>query len=90
MKIGIMSFAHHLAEAYIHHLRAISGVELLGVADEDSERGRSSAETYGARFYPSYESLLAAGLDGVIITSENNKHLPMVAMAAAALPAPTT
>ena len=84
MKIGIMSFAHHHAEAYIHHLRAISGVELLGVADEDSERGRSIAETYGARFYPSYESLLAAGLDGVIITSENNKHLPMVAMAAAA------
>ena len=29
MKIGILSFAHHHAEAYIHNLRAIPGVELM-------------------------------------------------------------
>ena len=36
MKIGILSFAHHHAEAYIHNLRNIPGVELIGVADEDA------------------------------------------------------
>ena len=33
MKIGIMSFAHHHAEAYIGNLRAIPGVEMIGIAD---------------------------------------------------------
>ena len=37
MKIGIMSFAHLHAEAYIHNLRAIPGVEMIGIADEDGQ-----------------------------------------------------
>lgn len=84
MKIGIMSFAHHHAEAYIHNLAAIPGVDLVGVADEDSQRGRKFAQQFNTTFYASYQDLLAAGLDGVIITSENSKHRPMVEMAASA------
>lgn len=84
MKIGIMSFAHHHAEAYIHNLAAIPGVDLAGVADEDSQRGRKFAQQFNTTFYASYQDLLAAGLDGVIITSENSKHRPMVEMAASA------
>lgn len=48
MKIGIMSFAHHHAEAYIANLRAIPGVELCGVADEDPVRGQRFAQAYNA------------------------------------------
>ncbi len=83
MKIGIMSFAHHHAEAYIANLRAIPHVELCGVADEDPIRGQRFAEMYGAPFYPTYEALLESKPDGVIICTENSKHLPLVEMAAA-------
>ena len=82
MKIGILSFAHHHAEAYIANLRAIPGVEVCGVADEDAVRGQRLAQAHGAPFFTSYEALLASKPDGVIICSENNRHLPLVEMAA--------
>jgi len=84
MKIGIMSFAHHHAEAYIQNLRAIPNVEVLGVADEDIERGQRMARQNNAPFFHSYNELIAAKLDGVVICSENNKHRAMVEMAAGA------
>jgi predicted dehydrogenase len=84
MKIGIMSFAHHHAEAYIANLRQIEGVEIAGVADDDVERARSFAQRYEAPFAPSYEALLASRPDGVIVASENSRHRPLVEMAAAA------
>jgi predicted dehydrogenase len=84
MKIGIMSFAHHHAEAYIGNLRSIPGVELIGVADLDAERGERFARLYETAFYPAYEDLLEAGPDGVIVCSENSRHRSLVEMAAAA------
>jgi predicted dehydrogenase len=83
MKIGIMSFAHHHAEAYIGNLRAIPGVELIGIADDDLERGQKFAAQFAAPFFPSYEALLAEKPDGVLICSENANHRPLVEMAAA-------
>jgi predicted dehydrogenase len=82
MKIGILSFAHHHGEAYISNLRHMENVELLGVADEDAGRGQKLAAQHEARFFPSYEALLEAKPDGVIICSENNRHRPLVEMAA--------
>ena len=84
MKIGIMSFAHLHAEAYIHNIRAIPGVEFIGIADEDLERGRHYANLYDAHLFPSYEALLATKPDGVLVCSENSKHRPLVEMAAQA------
>ena len=43
MKIGIMSFAHHHAEAYIQNMPLIPGVEIMGLADDDRERGERMA-----------------------------------------------
>lgn len=83
MKIGVLSFAHHHAEAYIQNLHDLSGVELAGVADEDVERGRHFADQYAARYYPSYVDLVDAKPDGVIICTENGKHRPLVEMASA-------
>ncbi|MDQ2690978.1 MAG: Gfo/Idh/MocA family oxidoreductase [Chloroflexota bacterium] len=83
IKIGILSFAHHHGEAYISHLRGMEGVELLGVADDDTQRGQQIADQSEARYYPSYEALLEAKPDGVIICTENNRHRPLVEMAAA-------
>ncbi len=82
MKIGILSFAHHHGEAYISSLRRMENVELLGVADEDSARGTALAKQYEAHYFPSYEALLDAGPDGVIICTENNRHRPLVEMSA--------
>lgn len=83
MKIGILSFAHHHGEAYISNLRRMDNVELLGVADDDITRGETLAKQHEARYFPSYEALLEAKPDGVIICTENNRHRALVEMAAA-------
>ena len=83
MKIGIMSFAHLHAEAYIQNLRAIEGVEMIGIADEDFERGSHFAEKFQTRLYDSYEQMLEEKPDGVLICSENSKHRQLVELAAA-------
>ncbi len=84
MRIGILSFAHVHAEAYIQNLRAIPGVEMIGIADEELQRGRYYAGRFDSQLYPNYQSLLDDKPDGVIVCSENTKHRPLVEMAAAA------
>jgi len=82
IKIGILSFAHHHGEAYISNLRRMEGVELLGVADDDPMRGQTIAAQNQAHYFHTYEDLLEAKPDGVIICTENNRHRPLVEMAA--------
>ena len=84
MRIGIMSFAHLHAEAYIQNLRALPDVEMIGIADENLARGQHFAKQFDAQIFPSYEALLAEKPDGVIVCSENSKHRPLVEMAATA------
>ena len=52
MKIGILSFAHLHAEAYIRNLRAIPGVEFIGLADEDAARGQQATRSNSAHPLP--------------------------------------
>ncbi|MCC7448409.1 MAG: Gfo/Idh/MocA family oxidoreductase [Anaerolineae bacterium] len=84
MRIGIMSLAHHHAESYITGLRSMPGVELIGIADDDKSRADQVARQFNALLFDSYDALLAAKPDGVIICSENLKHRPLVEMAASA------
>lgn len=84
MKIGILSFAHLHAEAYINNLRAIPGVEMIGLADEDPQRAQKYAQLFGAHAFRSYTELLDTRPDAVLICSENAKHRPLVELAAAA------
>jgi predicted dehydrogenase len=84
MRLAIMSFAHLHAEGYIHNLRAIPDVEMIGFADEDTERGRHFSALYDTRWFASYAELLAEKPDGVIICSENAHHCDLAEMAAAA------
>lgn len=83
IRIGILSFAHHHGEAYISNLRSMEGVELLGVADDDPMRGQTIAAQNKAQYFHTYEDLLEAGPEGVIICTENNRHRPFVEMCAA-------
>lgn len=84
MRIGILSFAHLHAEGYQASLRTLTGVELVGFSHEDAEEGRRFAAEYGLRWYPSHQELLAEGLDGVVVCSENARHRELVEMAAEA------
>lgn len=83
IKIGILSLAHHHGEAYVSNVRQIDGVELLGVADDEPVRGQRIAAQNHARYFHSYEDLLEAKPDGVIICTENNRHRPLAEMATA-------
>lgn len=82
IKLGILSFAHHHGEAYISNVRRMDGVELIGVADDDPMRGQTIAAQNKAYYFHSYEELLDVKPDGVIICTENNRHRPLVEMAA--------
>ena len=82
MRIGIMSFAHLHAEAYISNLKNVSDVEFLGIADENIDRGRYFSGLYGVHHFKTYDELLKEKPDGVVICSENVNHCHMVEMAA--------
>lgn len=84
IKVGIISFAHGHGFSYANALREIKNVKLVGVADENLDRGQKAAERYEAKFYNTYEKLLQQDIDAVIITSENAKHCEHVVAAAKA------
>lgn len=73
-KIGIISFAHMHASGYARSLRELPQGQLAGIWDDDSQRGQKMAEKLSSRFYPSLDDLLAADIQGVIITSPNADH----------------
>lgn len=78
LRIGMMSFAHMHAVSYVNCLRQIPGVDLVGIYDDNSERGEKWAEEFEMVFHADADALLDKELDGVIICSENAKHRPMV------------
>lgn len=84
MKLALMSLAHLHVDAYAPLLQAMPGVELLGLADDDPGRAAAFAARHGLRAFDSYEALLAAGPDAVVVCSENNRHRAHVERAAAA------
>lgn len=84
MRIGIASFAHVHADGFVSVLRAIPGVDLVGTTDHDVERGRSAAQHHALEWLDDVDALLGAGLDGLVVTSENARRREYVEAAAAA------
>jgi predicted dehydrogenase len=84
VKIGMMSFAHMHAEGYARCVNELPNAELVGVADDNHARGESMAAQFNTRFFADYDSLLNAGVDAVVVGSENIKHRKLVERAAAA------
>jgi predicted dehydrogenase len=82
IRIGILNTAHGHAHSYAACLRAIPGVELVGVADDDAERGRAFAQSFDTRFFDSDQGLLAESLDGAVICSANIHHRALTELAA--------
>lgn len=91
LRVGIMSFAHVHAASYAALLRDDPTVTLVcadpdGAADVaagDETRGRPFAEQLGVDYVDSYAELFAAGVDAVLVCSENTRHRELVELAAA-------
>ena len=84
IRLGLMSFAHVHAEAYVDNVRGMPDTQLVGAADDDRARGEHFAAKLGVQTFPSYADLLGQHLDGVIVCSENSRHRALVEMAAQA------
>ena len=82
MKIGMFSFAHMHAYSYAGCLQQLPDVTVAGIYDDDPERRQKMASQFNVPGFDSAEALLNEGLDGVVICSENARHLPMVQQAA--------
>lgn len=90
MRIGIASFAHLHASSYARILTGTDGIELL-IADPDRAPGEDwrqqawqRAQSAGAVPLAGYGELFAAGLDGLIVCTENAAHRDLVIRAAGA------
>lgn len=81
-RIGILSVAHGHAYSYVDALLHLDGVEVVGIADDDAERGNAFADQFKIPYFASAEALLDERLDGVVICSENSKHRPLTELAA--------
>jgi UDP-N-acetylglucosamine 3-dehydrogenase len=84
VKIGIMSVAHMHAYSYAGAINELETAELAGIADHDAARAHSAAEQFNTRAFASYEDLLGADIDAVVIGSENARHAELTWMAAKA------
>jgi predicted dehydrogenase len=82
MRIAFLNVAHLHAEAYIHNLCRVAGVEICGVADENTGRGQDFSQRHELPWFDSYERLLDTCPDGVLVCSENTRHAPLVRLAA--------
>ena len=67
--IGLCSVAHPHAATYSEVLSGLDDVELVGVTDDEAERGRAFADENGIRFRPREELLNRA--DGIVVCSTN-------------------
>ncbi len=81
-RIGVISFAHMHAFSYAHCLKELADVDFVGLADDDAERASAVAAQFGVPALA--EDDLLAQVDGVIITTENSRHLEKTRKAAAA------
>lgn len=75
-RLSIMSFAHLHADFYATAIGNLPDVELVGVWDDNAERGEEAAAKYSTRFFPTPEELFAPEneIQGAIVTSENVNH----------------
>ncbi|MDR7420627.1 MAG: NAD-dependent epimerase/dehydratase family protein [Armatimonadota bacterium] len=75
----------YIAPYHLEAIRALEGVEALGVVDTDEERAcRFAAQYPGVRVYPTLEEMVTAGADVVHVLTPPRSHVP-VALAAVEL-----
>lgn len=83
IRFGILSFAHYHANFWAQAMNEAADATLVGIWDDNPERGKEAAEQYGTRFFPDRAALLRE-CDAAGITSETAYHAPLVEDVAAA------
>jgi len=75
INIGVISFAHGHVNVYCNQMKNWDDVRLVAAWDDNEERGRKNAETFGMDFTPHLDDLVGrSDIDALIVTSETNKH----------------
>jgi len=83
LRIGILSFAHLHAYKYAEALLKRDDIELVGLFDEEDQRGNEAAAQYGIARMTQAEALIEQA-DGIVICSESRLHYSYAAAAAEA------
>lgn len=85
IRIGLLSFAHGHAQIWATALRKSERAELVGIWDDNAERGRKAAADNETAFHASLAELLGRrDLDAVGICSEPSRHAELTIEAARA------
>ncbi|MBE3102084.1 MAG: Gfo/Idh/MocA family oxidoreductase [Firmicutes bacterium] len=85
IRIAIISFAHNHAHAWSKAIIRSGDAELIGIWDDNENRGREAAQKYDTRYYSELDKLLSLPqVDAVGICAENNKHSVLTNKAAEA------
>lgn len=72
-RIGILSSAHMHAAAYVQALASMPEVELVGIFDDDQDRGQSFARQHAVPWCKDLDQLLS-DVDATIVCAENARH----------------
>ncbi len=83
IRFGILSFAHYHGNFWAEAINQSTDATLVGIWDDDAQRGRERAQYYHTRYWSDLAPLLRE-CDAVGITSETIRHAPLVEEAAAA------
>ena len=83
MRVGLVSAAHVHAGGFAWAVKNAEGAELVGLWDDQPERGEKAAEEWGVPWVDDLDTLLDR-CDAVVISSENNLHALHVEAAALA------
>lgn len=83
VSVGILSTAHIHTDAYAARLAEHDDVAFVGVADEDPQRGRNTAERHGTEYLSDADALLER-IDAAVICGVNASHRSWFERAAAA------
>jgi len=73
-RIGILSTAHLHVHSYIKAFSGNRDSSIVGVWDDDVERGSAFCQHHALRLFSARDELIEQ-CDAVVITSENSKHL---------------
>jgi predicted dehydrogenase len=74
LRVGLVSTAHLHCSSYAHHFAKNSRTTMVGVWDNDQNRGEEFAKQRSLKFFKDQGELLDL-CDAVAISSENNNHV---------------
>lgn len=83
LRVAVLSFAHYHANFWAEVFRASPIATLIGIWDDDPERGQVNATTHGSVFNRDLDAVLA-NCDAVAICSETARHADLIERAAQA------